>query len=696
MNKISIIVPIYNTEKYLVECIESIIHQTYTNLQIILVDDGSTDHSLEICQEYAKKDDRIEIIHKENGGLSSARNAGLEASRGDYVMFCDADDFYNPNSCEILEKVITSNKADYAIGNYINCNEDSTLWEKPVFDVEKYPDFRLSIHDYEKSFFIMSSSVCNKIFRLSFVRGLQLKFRPKVPAEDAIFTTYCFMKAKSVYYVSDIIYNYRQRNGTSISTNNTLSYFEGISKAYYVIYRNFKINRELGFYRFFYLKSLFYTAYKFIDSTVMSYEERIKALELLNWFFALSNHLKIGFGHNDFSQFIEYTIQEEYDKAIKIAKKIADIRKDMSEEDKLKMSKIPPEKYSDYLLEKKIVEYPNIAFVVDVANWAFDIEAQLLKKKFKGVFGIDIFVSSEYDDNLYYILKDVKDYDRIHFFWRKLLLQINTDDFKRHFITEDAYLYFIDSVKDKISTGIYDHLFLDDDSIKQYSEILNHYCDRYYTCSKKLEDIYQSILSYPKPFGTIHDTYDNTLYDGGDKNRFHTRHRDALVIGWVGNSNWNIQYKDFKGFHSILKPAIEELREEGLNIEEFYADKNIRFRTNEEMPEYYQNIDVCVIVSTEEGTPRPILEGMASGVPIISTDVGIAREAFGPKQQGYILGNRNGENDLEIKEALKDKIRTLYQHRELLEELSEENYQYGIQNDIDHLLPLYMDFFRQE
>ena len=224
MNKISVIVPIYNSENYLKECIESILHQTYSNLEIILVDDGSFDHSLDICNQYSQMDSRIKIVYKENGGLSSARNAGLEVATGEYVMFCDADDFYLPTSCEILEREITSKNADYAIGNYINCNEDSSLWNSPVFDMEKYPSFPLNIHDYQKSFYIMSSSVCNKIFRMSFIKKLQLSFVDKVPAEDAIFTTYCFMKADSVFYVNDIIYVYRQRNhGTSISTNNNYS-----------------------------------------------------------------------------------------------------------------------------------------------------------------------------------------------------------------------------------------------------------------------------------------------------------------------------------------------------------------------------------------------------------------------------------------------------------------------------------------
>ena len=90
--KVSIIVPVYNVEKYLDKCIESIVNQTYRNIEIILVDDGSPDKCPEICNEWAKKDDRIKVIHKENGGLSSARNAALEIAQGDYITFVDSDD----------------------------------------------------------------------------------------------------------------------------------------------------------------------------------------------------------------------------------------------------------------------------------------------------------------------------------------------------------------------------------------------------------------------------------------------------------------------------------------------------------------------------------------------------------------------------------------------------------------------------
>ena len=102
MDKISIIVPIYNVEKYLDECLNSIVNQSYTNLEIVLVDDGSPDNCPKMCDEWAKKDNRIIVIHKENGGLSDARNAGLNAITGDYFVFVDSDDFVHKDYIKIL------------------------------------------------------------------------------------------------------------------------------------------------------------------------------------------------------------------------------------------------------------------------------------------------------------------------------------------------------------------------------------------------------------------------------------------------------------------------------------------------------------------------------------------------------------------------------------------------------------------
>ena len=362
MTKVSIIVPIYNQENYLRECIESLINQTYTDIEILLIDDGSTDNSLKICKEYQKKDKRIKVITKENGGLSSTRNVGLDHVTGDFIMFCDSDDFFAPNTVEKMEKTITKYNDDYSVGNYINCDDDSTLWKKPVFDKKLYPSFELSIKDYDKSFYIMSSSVCNKIFRRSFIEDLNLRFVEGVPAEDAIFTTYCFMKSTSVHYISDIIYMYRQRSaGTSISTNNNIKYFKGISEAYYMIYRNFKENNEMTFYQYFYLKTLFYIMYKFIDSTFMTYQEKLDVLEELRWFCRLSIELNIKYSaDNEFFKIVQNINHKKYKKAIEACQIMAFVRKEMSEEDKLKMSKIPPTEYPKYIIREVSYEEDSI------------------------------------------------------------------------------------------------------------------------------------------------------------------------------------------------------------------------------------------------------------------------------------------------------------------------------------------------
>lgn len=110
MDKISVIIPVYNTEKYLKRCLDSIINQTFKNLEIIIVDDGSTDSSPQICDNYAESDDRIRVIHKTNGGLSSARNAGIDIATGIYISFIDSDDYIDIKYFEILYSNIISSR----------------------------------------------------------------------------------------------------------------------------------------------------------------------------------------------------------------------------------------------------------------------------------------------------------------------------------------------------------------------------------------------------------------------------------------------------------------------------------------------------------------------------------------------------------------------------------------------------------
>ncbi|MGN1326481.1 MAG: glycosyltransferase family 2 protein, partial [Clostridia bacterium] len=147
MPKITVIMPVYNVEKYLEEAIDSVIYQTYQNLEIILIDDGSTDNSGNICDEYAKKDSHIKVIHQENKGLSGARNTGLDIATGEYIMFIDSDDIFPKDACEKMLKFMEEKDADYIVGNYTNMSEEGEIWEKPIFDTNKYVEFRLSIED---------------------------------------------------------------------------------------------------------------------------------------------------------------------------------------------------------------------------------------------------------------------------------------------------------------------------------------------------------------------------------------------------------------------------------------------------------------------------------------------------------------------------------------------------------------------
>jgi len=133
MPRISIIIPVYNTEQYLAKCIESVINQTYINLEILLVNDGSTDSSLDICNAYASNDSRVVVINKQNGGVSSARNSGLEVATGEYIGFVDSDDFLSPVMYEELLDAIQKNDADIAECGYCTLDMDYRITGKYEF-----------------------------------------------------------------------------------------------------------------------------------------------------------------------------------------------------------------------------------------------------------------------------------------------------------------------------------------------------------------------------------------------------------------------------------------------------------------------------------------------------------------------------------------------------------------------------------
>ena len=339
---------------------------------------------------------------------------------------------------------------------------------------------------------------------------------------------------------------------------------------------------------------------------------------------------------------------------------------------------------------------PKICLVCDIPNWAFDIIARKVKKNldYKYDISIDYYDMRETPDEFYEFLEKNNDFDLIHFFWRKSLIQMESDSFKNKVLASGRNLEeYIKEKSKKISTGVYDFFFLDEDGINTYKNIFNLYANNYYVSSKRLYHEYEKIKEYKKPLAVVHDICDGTNFIPMNLDRFENINKE-LVIGWVGNSATKMNGVDLKGFHTIIKPVIEELKDEGYNIKEHYADRNEKWRTTEEMPKYYSEIDLCLCTSIHEGTPLPILEAMYSGVPIMTTDVGIVREALGEKQKEFIIGDReNGKNDEEIKKILKEKIIKLYNNRNILKELSEENLKSILEYDGGKIIKEFENYF---
>ncbi|GFI42006.1 glycosyltransferase family 2 protein [Thomasclavelia cocleata] len=204
---ISVIVPVYNVEKYLNCCIESIINQTYQNIEIILVDDGSTDKSGYICDNYAKKDNRIKVIHKTNGGLSSARNYGIDKANGKYITFIDSDDYISKHYCQILLETLMKYDADISIGNYKRVNENI----QDDLDISDYNIDTLTGKEacfklYTKQM-VQFTTAWGKLYKSSFFE----KYRYPIGKihEDEYVTYKMLFESKKVVALDEQIYFYR-------------------------------------------------------------------------------------------------------------------------------------------------------------------------------------------------------------------------------------------------------------------------------------------------------------------------------------------------------------------------------------------------------------------------------------------------------------------------------------------------------
>lgn len=228
--KVSVIVPVYKTEQFIHQSVDSILTQTYTNLEIILVDDGSPDQCGAICDAYAKKDNRVRVIHKNNGGLSSARQAGISAATGDYLIIVDSDDWIEPDLIEHCLKFAIQHQADCVLYSY----------------VKEFPEKSIPVHLFDSNFFYSSdeaknlihrrligplgeelrtphraeflSSACMKFYRIDIAqKGKIVSEREVGTNEDGIFNLYA-LEGCSIGYIDRCFYHYRKTNTHSITT----------------------------------------------------------------------------------------------------------------------------------------------------------------------------------------------------------------------------------------------------------------------------------------------------------------------------------------------------------------------------------------------------------------------------------------------------------------------------------------------
>lgn len=231
--KISIVVPVYNAEKYLVRCIDSILAQTFPDFELLLINDGSKDKSGVICENYASKDNRIKVIHTENGGVSKARNIGISIAEGDYLMFCDSDDYVESNWCSSLYVYVTKGKRILPISgirfvyNFRNHNNKEVLKvfnQKDVIHKGEY------FETYKNG---LSGSVCCKIYERSIIVENSIFFDINVNrAEDLLFNLSYMNHIDSYITIPLITYNYVHSNENSLINSYRLDLYNVTAKVY--------------------------------------------------------------------------------------------------------------------------------------------------------------------------------------------------------------------------------------------------------------------------------------------------------------------------------------------------------------------------------------------------------------------------------------------------------------------------------
>lgn len=332
---------------------------------------------------------------------------------------------------------------------------------------------------------------------------------------------------------------------------------------------------------------------------------------------------------------------------------------------------------------------PRVALLLDTADWAFANIAAQLQRHLADEFDFVVLPVSWFG-RLTRALQLAADADLIHFFWREHISELEWLETRREltqmFGSADLGLRrLLNSCR--LTTCVFDHLYLERSEVEERGARFRRLGIRYGTASSRLLALYRELPEMPPPSAL--------LRDGVDLERFVPRNAAGLevpgvdrdlVVGWTGNSAFQGLGEDAKGLHTVIRPAVAFLQSRGCRVRLEIADRAQERRPHGDMPAFYRGLDVYCCASIAEGTPNPVLEAMASGIAVISTDVGIVPEAFGPLQRDFILHERSAA-------ALAASLERLLHAPLMLEQLARENVGSIRSWGWEHRTRNYADFF---
>lgn len=307
---VSVIIPVYNSENYLEKCLNSLLRQTLENIEIICINDGSTDKSLELLNKYAKEDSRIKVISKENGGAASARNRGLDNVNGKYVAFVDADDWIDFDMLEKLYNLSESKKTDIIIFKMLDYDEKNDKFYKSNYykikPLKKFNNKLFKTEDIGNKLFKVTTSTANKFYNAEFLKKSEAHFPEGLIFEDNPFFFDLMLKADKVFLLDEYIY-YRRRRQSSVMSSINENYF-GIIPITNLVIDIFKNNNSLEKYKI----GLFNFKIQSIRSRYNIVEYKFKN----NFFTMINEDLKVfinKYGENDVNvEEGEYYVYEKF------------------------------------------------------------------------------------------------------------------------------------------------------------------------------------------------------------------------------------------------------------------------------------------------------------------------------------------------------------------------------------------------